>query len=165
MNKIELTVRLAEWLTKFLEEKYSRDFNVEVLIPDSNFSKLANEKLKRVGGYTSFDFKTDVVGILENKMSGSVELVLMNRSISAISLKEIGEMNCYCRLVNPRHAFLCSLKGLPEEVNLILLNNNLEQKLLKINKDLDIVIFKWDVVSDHIVEISLFPISQRVNFK
>lgn len=165
MNKIELTIRLAEWLASFLEEKYSRDFDVEVLIPESNFSKLANEKLKRVNGYTSFDFKTDVLGILENKASGTVKLVLMNRSISAISLKEIGEMNCYCRLVSPRHAFLCSLKGLPEEVNLILLNNNQEQKLLKINDELDIVIFKWDADKDRVNEISLFPISQRNEFK
>jgi hypothetical protein len=165
MNKIELTIRLAQWLASFLDEKYSHNFDIEVVIPEANFSKLANENLKRVNGYPSFDFKTDVLGVMENRASGVVELVLMNRSTSAISLKEIGEMNCYCRLVKPKHAFLGSLRGLPEEVNLILLNNSQEQKLLKINDELDIVIFKWDEEKDRINEISVFPINQRENFK
>lgn len=165
MNKNELTKRLAEWLKEFLATKYSSEYDVEILIPDSNFSKIANEKLKKVDGYTSLDFHTDVLGILENRKSKTVQLVLLNRSLSAISLKEIGEMNCYSKLINPKHSFLSSLKGLPEEVNLILMNKELENKLLKISDDLSIVVFKWDEEKDKIDSISIFPISQRKNIK
>ena len=161
MNKNELTVIIAKWLEGFLLNRYGDDFNIEVIIPESNFSKIANESLKKVDGYTSLDFHTDVLGILENKKTKSVKLVLLNRSISAISLKEIGEMNCYSKLMNPKHSFLVSLKGLPEEVNLILLQKEMEQKLLKINTDLEIIVFKWDEDNSKIDPLTVFPIEKR----
>lgn len=161
MDKNEFTNRLSQWLKDFLEAKYSSDYEIEVLIPNSNFSKIANEKLKTIDGYTSFDFHSDLLGILEHKKQKSVELILLNRSTSAISLKDIGEINCYSKLVKPKHSFIASLKGLPEEVNLILMNKDLEEKLLKISEDLTVIVFKWDEKTDSIDAISIFPIDQR----
>ena len=90
--------------------------------------------------------------IFSNISSASLKKksVLLNRSISAISLKEIGEMNCYSKILHAKHSFLASLKGLPDEVNLILLNNDVSNKVLKITENNTIHIFKWDEKIDDI---------------
>ena len=164
MDKKEFTTVLSGWLENYLKSIYSKTHNIEIVIPSSNFSKISNEKLKKIDGYTSFDFHTDLLGILENKKNNNVELVILNRSTSAVSLKEIGEMNCYSKLIKPKHCFIASLKGLPEEVNLILLSKDKEEKILKITKDLYITIFKWDESKNKIDPISIFPINERNKF-
>ena len=161
MNKPQFTERLTQWLSEFLINAYHYEYDVEVLMPTSNLSKIANDRLKRIDGYTSFDFTVDVLGLLEHRKTKNVELIFLNRSLSAISLKEIGVMNCFSRLVKPKHAFLASLKGLPEEINLILLNSVLEQKLLKISDNLNINVFRWSEENDIVDLITVFPISQR----
>jgi len=161
VNKVEFTARLSQWLLEFMNTNYSSDYNIEVLSPASNISKIANEWLKRIDGYTSFDFSVDLLGLLENKYTMAVEVILLNRSVSAISLKEIGVMNCYSKLVKPKHAFIVSLKGLPEEINLILLNSELEKKLLKISDGLNINVFKWNEEHDCVDLMTVFPINLR----
>lgn len=132
----------GEWLEMFLIEKYSKDFDIEVIIPISNISKLPNQKIKSIDNYHLFDFKPDVLGILTNNKTKNVELVLLNRSTSAISLKEIGEVNIYSILSNPLHSFIVSPKGLPTEVNTLLLNKKIEDSLLNYKNGKEIIILK-----------------------
>jgi hypothetical protein len=111
---------------------------------------------------SSFEFHPDILGLLTSKIDGKVETVLLNRSVSAISLKEIGEMNCYSKILHAKHSFLASLKGLPDEVNLKLLNNDVSNKVLKISESNTIHIFKWDEKIDDIDQITLFPIEGNI---
>ena len=162
MNKNELTDSLCEWLSIFLDTRYSKEYNIEIIKPDSHLSRNTNLAIKKLDGYTSFDFHTDIVGLLTHKNSGEVEVVLMNRSTSAISLKEIGEMNCYSKILKSKHSFLASTKGLPDEVNLILLNDEVAEKLLKISDNMYIHIFKWDAESNQIDSLSAFPLKNNI---
>lgn len=141
-KKQAYTIIAKEWLENFLKEKYSKDFNIEVILPKSNISKLSDQKIKSVENYTLFDFKPDVLGILTNKKTKKVELVLLNRSTSAISVKEIGEINVYSLILTPLHSFIVSPKGLPTEVNTLLLNESIEDSLLNYNKEKEIIILK-----------------------
>ncbi|MBU0894665.1 MAG: hypothetical protein KKB88_04440 [Nanoarchaeota archaeon] len=141
-KKQAYTIIAKEWLENFLKEKYSKDFSIEVILPKSNISKLSDQKIKSVENYTLFDFKPDVLGILTNKKTKKVELVLLNRSTSAISVKEIGEINVYSLILTPLHSFIVSPKGLPTEVNTLLLNESIEDSLLNYNKEKEIIILK-----------------------
>ena len=71
MNKLQFTNRLFQWLNDYLIKNYSEQYNIEVLVLDSNISKLAHEKIKLIDGYTSFDFHTDIIGLLEHKFNRS----------------------------------------------------------------------------------------------
>jgi len=142
-DKDQYTETAKEWLKSFLEKSYSKDFNIEVLIPQCNISKINNNSIKRVQNYSLLDFSPDVLGILTSKKNESVELVLLNRSISPISVKEIGEMNIYSHIINPKLAFIISLKGLPNEVNSLLLNDEICTSLLNYHNK-SIVILKID---------------------
>lgn len=141
-KKQEYTLIAKEWLENFLNEKYSNEFKIKVILPKSNISKLPDSEIKFIGNYTLFDFKPDVLGILTNKKTKKVELVLLNRSTSAISVKEIGEVNVYSLILTPLHSFIVSPKGLPTEVNTLLLNKNIEDSLLNYNKEREIIILK-----------------------
>lgn len=162
MNKIELTKSMSDWLSGFLNAKYSNDYLIEILQPDSHLSKNTNATIKKIDGYTSFDFHTDIIGLLTSKSTSKVEVVLLNRSTSAISLKEIGEMNCYSKILKAKHSFIVSIKGLPDEVNLILLNDEVADKLLKITDDVYIHIFKWDAENNQIDSLSAFPLKNNI---
>lgn len=157
LTKPEYTKIMKIWLESYLKKKYSKEYDIEVLIPTSNLSKLSNHSLKQIPEYSSFDFNPDLLGILINKNNKKVELVFLNRSISAISLQEIGECICYCRLANPLEAFISSPKGLPTEVNLLLLNDEIQKRLLKYTADSSITIFKWDENSKKVDLKSIFP--------
>ncbi len=124
-------------------KNYSKNYNIEVIIPNGNISKISNNSLKNVQNYSLLDFSSDILGILTSKKGKEVKLVLINRAISPISVKEIGEMNIYCHIINPEAAFVISLKGLPNEVNSLLLNDNICSSLLKYHNK-EIIILKID---------------------
>ena len=133
VTKDQYTKIVSEWLNNYLTIKYSKEYRIEVLIPDTNISRINNDSIKRVENYSLLDFCPDVLGILVSKRNNDVKLVLLNRSISAISVKEIGEMNIYSYLINPELAFIASLRGLPNEVNSLLLNEDTCHSLLDYN--------------------------------
>lgn len=161
LNKIEFTGLMSRWLKDYLVRSYSEKYTVEVIIPGSNLSKLANLSIKSIENYYSYEFAPDVLGILTDNETKKTELVFLNRSLNAISLKEIGELYCYSKIANPILSFIVSLKGLPKEVNLILLNKEIQDKLLNYVPKRNIIFFRWDAENEEIDSKSVFPISER----
>ena len=126
-----LSEKLLLWLNKYIEENYSSKYLIDILIPKSYISKLPNDNIKKIPNYTSFDFKPDLLGILQSKEdSNIVKLIFVNRSPNSLSLKEIGEIICYSRIANPEEDFLISPKALANEVNLILLDKTTQTNVL-----------------------------------
>lgn len=139
-----LSENLLHWLENYLEKKYSEEYFIEALMPKSYISKLPNDNIKKIPNYSSFDFKPDLLGILQLKENPNiVELVFVNRSASSLSLKEIGEIICYSRIASPKEAFLISPKALANEVNLILLDRSMQANILSYN-DKFVKIGKFD---------------------
>lgn len=140
-KKEQFTKISKQWLEVYLKKQFSKEYEIEVLMPNSNISKINNESIKKVQNYSLLDFSPDVFGILTSKKHGAVELVLLNRNSSPISVKEMGEMNIYSHIINPKLAFIVSLKGLPNEVNSLLLNDDICSSLLNYH-DKSIIILK-----------------------
>jgi hypothetical protein len=160
MTKPELILSLSDWLHTFLNKNYSNEYLIETIIPENHLSKLANNTLKKIDGYTALDFHPDIISLMSNTTTNHVEVVIMNISNTAISLKEIGEMNCYSKILKSKHSFIVSTKGVPEEVNLILLNNNTMDKLLKVGNSNYIHIFRWDDDNKSIDANTIFPLKK-----
>lgn len=155
-DKQEYSIIAKNWLENFLKKKHADKFDIEVIIPQSNISKLAHPKIKRIENYTLFDFKPDVLGLLTNKANSKVEIVLLNRSVNAINVKEIGEMNVYSSISDPLYSFIVSPKGLPTEVNTLLLNDSIETALLNYNREKTIILLKL-LENGNIDNKSIFP--------
>ena len=163
-DKDKITQELINWLNIYLKKKYSKDHYVKVLIPSSNLSKISLKEIKTIENYSSFEFKPDILGILTEKNTNKNKLIFMNRSLSAISLKELGEMYCYSKLARPFLAFIISPKGLPQEVNLLLLNKKIEKRILEYSENKYICVFKWDSENKKPEERTIFPIKLKESF-
>lgn len=141
-KKEEYTKIASEWLKDFLIKTYSDKYNIKIIIPNTNISNMEVEEIKRYPNYSLMDFYPDVMGILASKnKKDNIKLVLLNRSTNPISVKEIGEMNIYSNIAKPEASFIVSLKGLPSEVNSLLLNENICSSLLNY-EDKSIIILR-----------------------
>jgi hypothetical protein len=149
MEKQEFTEKTAKWLESFLSQKFAETHDVlDVIIPESNLSKIQNGSIKLCHNYSSWEFKPDVFAILKDKRTNEIELVLVNRSIGSISLKEIGELYCYSKLANSKLSFLVSLNGVSSEVGILLLDENIKKRLLNYGDGKEIIILSWDKKGD-----------------
>jgi len=134
-----------KWLEEFLERNYSKTHNIKVIIPSTNISKIETEEIKKYPNYSIMDFYSDLIGILISKKDkNDIGLVLLNRSTNPINVKEIGEMNIYSNIVKPEASFIVSLKGLPNEVSSLLLDEDICSSLLTYeNKNIIILRLDW----------------------
>lgn len=162
MDKSEFTNILRDWLATFLERKVSSTHDIlEVIVPESSLSKINNELIKQFPNYSSWEFKPDVLAILKNKSSGALELVILNRSTSALSLKEIGEINCYARLTGAYMTVLASPNAVSNEVSILLLEDSIKNRVLGYEEGKQIIIFGWDEKNNRINKDSIIPFEQK----
>lgn len=159
VNKREFEIASKRWLEGYLNKNFSNEYGIQVIIPKSNISRLPIAAIKKIDGYSFLDFRPDILGILENK--GKTELVFLNRSVSALSLKEIGELQCYSRLAKPLFSFIISPKGLASEVALLLLNKEIQKALLCYDKNKFITTFKLNIDDLSIEKTSMYPLEIR----
>src|SRR3989344_1273778 len=145
MSGIEFTKKLKIWLDEFLKkDTFSKYELLDIIIPESSLSKINNGYIKSLQDYSSWDFKPDLLGILMDKETKHTRLVLVNRSTSSISLKEIGEIHCYAKLVDAEYAFIISTNGLSNEVSILLLETDIHDRLLKYSGNKTIIIGSWN---------------------
>jgi len=162
MDKKEFTNILRDWLKNFLERKVSSTHDIlEIMVPESNLSKINSEQIKQISNYSSWEFKPDVLAILKDKSSGKLELVILNRSISALSLKEIGKINCYARLTGAYMALLASTNAVSNEVNILLLEDSIKNRVLGYEEDKQVIVFGWDEKNNRINTDSIIPFEQK----
>lgn len=156
-NKNDLTIVAEKWLNNFLIKAYSSEYDVYTMICEQNISKINHPDLKTYINYSAFNFQPDVLGILKNKRNKKVELVFLNRSFSPISLREIGELFCYSKLVNPKLSILFSLKGAASEVNLMLLKKQISDTLLNFKGENPMYLIQIDSTKGRLNPDFLFP--------
>lgn len=162
MEKQELSNQIAEWLRDFLSRRFGSTHEIlDIQIPQSNLAKLPNKHIKSCENYSAWEFIPDVLGILKNKTTNAIEMILANRSISALSLKEIGEIHAYSKLVNSKLSFLVSLNGVSNEVSVLLLEDQIRKRLLNYGGNNEIIIFSWDEKSHGIDPNSVIPLDQK----
>ncbi len=141
MDKVKYTLFLEEWLRAFLNRKYPKN-KIEIIAPNSNISKIQQNSIKNIKNYSLMDFSPDIIGIIKPNKNEEIRIVLLNRSVSPISVKEIGEMNLYSKIMKPELSLIASLKGLPNEVNGLLLNSDIEKSLLDYSDSKSIIVFR-----------------------
>ncbi len=162
MNKDELSTIIKTWLESFLMKKFGETHDVlEIEIPDGFLSKYTSKNIKSLKNHSSWDFSPDVYALIKDKKTKNTELILLNRSTSPISLKEIGEINIYTRLSGAKMAFIVSSSGISNEVNLLLLDQKIQSRLLNHGGEFPISVFKINEENGHIVENSIMPMEMK----
>ena len=104
MKEIELYEPMMKWLGSYLKDKYPK---AEVITADTHNERL-DRALKRYGIVcdvaTGIDIQIDIVGIV--KQAHGYKLFFIEAKRTSLTLKDLGQLWAYCKLINPEEAFL-----------------------------------------------------------
>ena len=107
MREFDLYPPMCEWLRRYLEDKYK---NSEIIVADTHSERL-DRALRRYGVVgevmslaTGIDIQIDVLGIVHNR--SGVKLFFVEAKKTSLTLKDLGQLWAYCKLINPEEAFL-----------------------------------------------------------
>ncbi len=166
MDKNKLSSELATWLPIFINDNFKSEFEIlEVHTSPSQIAKINSLHIKSLPNYSSWEFSPDVLGVLKRKSDNTIQLALLNRAVSGLSLKEIGELHCYAKLTKACFAFLVSTAGVSNEVNILLVDKPIRDRLLNFAHDKSITIFTWSESLSAVIKNSILPVEMRPFFK
>jgi hypothetical protein len=110
MREFDLYPPMCEWLRQYLSDKYK---NCDIVVVDTHSERL-DRALHRYGiTYDialGIDIQIDVLGIVRS--NGNLKLFFVEAKKTNLTLKDVGQLWAYCKLINPEEAFLLTSSGL-----------------------------------------------------
>jgi hypothetical protein len=104
MKEKELYKPMMDWLKSYLKDKYPK---TEVITADTSAERL-DRALKRLGVdcdvAAGIDIQVDIVGIVIQ--AKGCKLFFIEAKRTSLTLKDLGQLWAYCKLINPEEAFL-----------------------------------------------------------
>ncbi|WP_305116710.1 hypothetical protein [Acutalibacter muris] len=129
MREFDLYPPMQEWLELYLRDKYKS--SDEIIVVDAHSERL-DRVLRKYNiiqeEAIGVDIQIDVLGIV--KKAGKVKLFFIEAKKTSLTLRDLGQLWAYCKLIDPEEAFLMT------SVDLGALN-----KLLKVYKRDDLLDF------------------------
>ena len=103
-SEFELYEPMRKWLHKYLEEKYK---GYEIITVDAHAERLDRVLLRydivnEIA--TGIDIQIDILGIAHKK--GIIKLFFIEAKKTNLTLRDLGQLWSYCKLINPDEAFL-----------------------------------------------------------
>ena len=103
-SEFELYEPMREWLQKYLEDKYK---GYEIITVDAHSERLDRVLLKydiinEIA--TGIDIQIDILGIARKK--DVIKLFFIEAKKTNLTLRDLGQLWSYCKLINPDEAFL-----------------------------------------------------------
>ena len=104
MREFDLYPPMREWLRRYLRDKYKKD---EITVADTHSERL-DRALKKYGVVcevaTGIDIQIDVLGIV--KSGSDIKLFFVEAKKTSLTLRDLGQLWTYCKLIDPEEAFL-----------------------------------------------------------
>ncbi len=156
MLENELYEPMRIWLEQYLKDNYK---GYEIITVDTSQERL-DRALKRFGIINEMangvDIQIDVLGIARKK--SVIKLFFIEAKKTKLTLRDLGQLWSYCKLINPEEAFLFSSAGLGSLNKLI--NSFRREDLLDFGSGKRIKkmkIAKWDITKNSVDLNSLVP--------
>ena len=104
MREFDLYPPMCEWLENYLKSKYKRS---EIIVVDAHSERL-DRVLSRYGIVydvaTGIDIQIDVLCIVKN--NDKFKLFFIEAKKTKLTLRDLGQLWAYCKLVDPEEALL-----------------------------------------------------------
>ena len=109
-SEFELYLPMKNWLQEYLENKYK---GYKIITVDSHAEKL--DKVLAKFNITNelavgVDIQIDILGIA--RRGNLVKLFFIEAKKTNLTLRDLGQLWAYCKLINPEEAFLITSAGL-----------------------------------------------------
>lgn len=161
MNKEEFTSALIIWLRQFIATKLTNYSLLEIIKPEATLNRLNNGNLRHISHSATWEFTPNIVALLKDNETGSIETIFINRTTKSVSLREVGELKVYATIANPLFAFIASTKSSSTEVGLLMLENDIRERCLNYDTAKSMYIFGWDEENNTPLENTIIPIERR----
>lgn len=119
MTKNEFEKKIEDWAINFINADH--DLSLVEVFKNQNISRISHPILDGMASSKICDFICDFIFLVQQK-NMDYQLILINRYVKSIGIKDIGEMLVYAKIANPVYAFLVSDRGHSTEINNILVN-------------------------------------------
>lgn len=145
MSKSErdLYPKIENWLNQYLKDKYK---NHSVITTHDSSRKYLNKILKKNEIHCKeaegIKIKVDILGIL--KRGNDHKLVFVEVKNSKLTLKDLGQLWGYTKLINPEESFLISPGGFGELSYIFDVLNRIDLLEYGLKKKKYMKIAKWD---------------------
>lgn len=110
MKELELYEPMKKWLFNYLSDRYKN----ETIIVEDTHSERLDRALNRNGIVndmaTGIDIQIDVLGIVKNKKG--YKLFFIEAKKTSLTLRDLGQLWAYCKLIDPEEAFLLTSSDL-----------------------------------------------------
>lgn len=142
---------MREWLQEYLEDKYGRKYNITTLISGNTKLEVALHR-ENVTCHEAIglDIQIDVLGIAKNKKNpNNFMLFFIEAKKTNFTLRDLGQLWAYCKLINPKEAFLltsASFGTLNKVLNVLRREDLLDFGEYKQIKKINVGI--WDMVTN-----------------
>lgn len=156
MLENELYEPMRCWLEQYLKDKYN---GYKITTVDTSQERLDRALAKYdivIEMANGVDIQIDVLGIARKK--SEIKLFFIEAKKTKLTLRDLGQLWAYCKLVNPEEAFLLSSAGLGSLNKLI--NSFRREDLLDFGEGKKIKkmkVGKWDVPKKTVDLHSLVP--------
>ncbi len=103
-SEFDLYEPMRIWLHTYLEDKYK---NCEIITVDSHSERLDRTLVKLgIANYlaTGVDIQIDILGVVRKKEV--VKLFFIEAKKTNLTLRDLGQLWSYCKLIDPEEAFL-----------------------------------------------------------
>lgn len=109
-SEFELYLPMKNWLQGYLEDKYK---GYKIITVDAHSKRLdrvlaENDIVNELA--VGIDIQIDVLGIA--KRGNTTKLFFIEAKKTNLTLKDLGQLWSYCKLINPEEAFLMTSAGL-----------------------------------------------------
>lgn len=156
MKEFDLYNPMTIWLRQYLSGKYK---NWEIIVEDTHSQRLDRVLYKHgiINDLaTGIDIQIDILGIV--KKDNEYKLFFIEAKITKLTLRDLGQLWAYCKLIDPEEAFLLTSESLGS-LNKILRTFGRED-LLDFGNSKKIKKMKvgiWDIVRNNIDYMSIIP--------
>lgn len=110
MKEFELYEPMRIWLQSYLETNYKHQ---EIITIDAHSQRLDRVLRKygiRYDIATGVDIQIDILGIVRNDIS--FKLFFIEAKVTSFTLRDLGQLWAYCKLIDPEEAFLITSNDL-----------------------------------------------------
>lgn len=156
MLESELYEPMRCWLDQYLKDKYK---GYEIITADTSQERLDRALAKYgiiIEMANGVDIQIDVLGIARKR--ANVKLFFIEAKKTNLTLRDLGQLWTYCKLIDPEEAFLFSSAGLGSLNKLI--NSFRREDLLDFGEGKKIKkmrVGKWDVSKNTVDLLSMVP--------
>jgi hypothetical protein len=165
MPASEVLNEYGKWFLNYAKELNNQPgAKFDLLVPSQDLYKLDHPALLRHQSSHLWRFRPSALVIeIDNSTNSSYFHVIVGVS-HAIALKDVGELNCYVRIMGAKTGCLVSPKGISNEVRLVQAESSVRDRLFGAEKEASLFLIEWDVNRKTVKPETVIPIERKSQF-